>query len=50
MMVSLARRLMLGLGGLLALMSGVRAETPDEALAALLKEARAECAQLADET
>src|SRR4051812_40886487 len=46
--VLLLRRLVFALGGLLAVMAAVRAETPDEALGALLKAARAECAQPSD--
>jgi ABC-type amino acid transport substrate-binding protein/ABC-type amino acid transport system permease subunit len=41
-------RLLLAFAALLATLAGARAETPDEALDALLKEARQQCAQPSD--
>jgi len=45
---SLLRRVLLAFAALLAALGAARAETPDEALEAVLKEARQQCAQPAD--
>src|ERR1051325_3439574 len=45
---SLLGRLLLALAGLLATLAAARAETPDEALEALLREAQQQCAQPSD--
>ena len=41
-------RLLLAIAALLAMLAAARAETPDEALEAVLKEARQHCAQPSD--
>jgi ABC-type amino acid transport substrate-binding protein/ABC-type amino acid transport system permease subunit len=47
-MIAVLRRLLLACAALLATLAAARAETPDEALAALLGEARQHCAQPSD--